>query len=593
MAEVLGAIASGVTLAALFKACVEAFDLIQASRNQEVDFKKLKLRLHIEKCRLYIWGDSMGLTDDTAHPNRIRLIDEFRFPEVVREILEVIFQLFNDSFKIRDKYGCRQATSDELLLEADQHGPISSLAASFSNFVIRASQFPNTSRTTQNIAWIIHDRKKFGKLVAEIKDLVDSLQGITSPSVPIARQSSVMRRKVANIPYTETLSLIAEVCSDDHPDIADVASTKADTLSSPSTHQRHVAAWTENVEIFQPDGEERMSPDVESLTVTELKHKVLEMYQERKEREMLAKETSSEMKSEVLTRSIEGSRNCPLSPGRSIEQTTSSDLAMTRAPDTVIWTSTPPISDPAPYTTALDPATTSDFSNPWENNSLSRPAYHSNTQATLGNPDARKVSPFEELTGTSSYNFPSLYQAQNTERIAIDTSYGKTSLYEADAMDASRGMIAFSQLSPTPHNFHGTGSMRTATDSFEFPRTSSVSSCSNSSHQGYDYYMPSASGSTGGDPTDGGSSVASDTGIWPGSSNSAYAFVHISPPKSMMGQFSSNLSGTQKKHKCKICEKRFTRPSSLQTHMYSHTGEKRKFTSVKWDHRLTRYSVCM
>ncbi|KAF2863360.1 hypothetical protein K470DRAFT_207468, partial [Piedraia hortae CBS 480.64] len=29
-----------------------------------------------------------------------------------------------------------------------------------------------------------------------------------------------------------------------------------------------------------------------------------------------------------------------------------------------------------------------------------------------------------------------------------------------------------------------------------------------------------------------------------------------------------------KKHKCKVCEKRFTRPSSLQTHMYSHTGEK-------------------
>ena len=32
----------------------------------------------------------------------------------------------------------------------------------------------------------------------------------------------------------------------------------------------------------------------------------------------------------------------------------------------------------------------------------------------------------------------------------------------------------------------------------------------------------------------------------------------------------------EKKHKCKICDKCFTRPGSLQTHMYSHTGEKRK-----------------
>ncbi|KAH7072600.1 hypothetical protein BKA63DRAFT_384165, partial [Paraphoma chrysanthemicola] len=48
-----------------------------------------------------------------------------------------------------------------------------------------------------------------------------------------------------------------------------------------------------------------------------------------------------------------------------------------------------------------------------------------------------------------------------------------------------------------------------------------------------------------------------------------------SAPQSIMSQFSSKVSSSsQKKHKCKVCDKRFTRPSSLQTHMYSHTGEK-------------------
>ncbi|RSM08745.1 hypothetical protein CEP52_004491 [Fusarium oligoseptatum] len=48
-----------------------------------------------------------------------------------------------------------------------------------------------------------------------------------------------------------------------------------------------------------------------------------------------------------------------------------------------------------------------------------------------------------------------------------------------------------------------------------------------------------------------------------------------SAPEYAMGQFSSKVSpSTQKKHKCKLCDKRFTRPSSLQTHMYSHTEEK-------------------
>jgi hypothetical protein len=137
MAELLGAIASGITLAALFKACIEAFDLIQTSRHQEVDLKKLKLRLNIEKCRLYIWGEFMGLTD-TADAAEERLIDKFRFPEVVREILEVVFQLFHDSHKIRDKYGCRSATFEDGVVDVDQAGPISSLAATFSDFTIRS-----------------------------------------------------------------------------------------------------------------------------------------------------------------------------------------------------------------------------------------------------------------------------------------------------------------------------------------------------------------------------------------------------------------------------------------------------------------------
>ncbi|KAL2053864.1 hypothetical protein ABVK25_005793 [Lepraria finkii] len=41
-----------------------------------------------------------------------------------------------------------------------------------------------------------------------------------------------------------------------------------------------------------------------------------------------------------------------------------------------------------------------------------------------------------------------------------------------------------------------------------------------------------------------------------------------------MDRFNSKvLSSTQKKRKCKICDKRFICPSSLKAHMYSHTGE--------------------
>jgi len=98
----------------------------------------------------------------------------------------------------------------------------------------------------------------------------------------------------------------------------------------------------------------------------------------------------------------------------------------------------------------------------------------------------------------------------------------------SEALDASRGMISLSQsdITPTPRNISASESVDM--NHRTLPRPSTL--------------------------------IGNGT---------------LPAPQSMMGQFSSKVSSSsQKKHKCKVCDKRFTRPSSLQTHMYSHTGEK-------------------
>jgi Zinc finger, C2H2 type len=151
-------------------------------------------------------------------------------------------------------------------------------------------------------------------------------------------------------------------------------------------------------------------------------------------------------------------------------------------------------------------------------------------------------------------------------------------------LDASRGMLALSHQNLqdlTPRNIFEARAQRGSTDSYGFPATSAHSSISNESGRGYPYYASSVNGSVADSATDY-SSAASDAGYdtmasrtLPRPSQLIGASLGPPAPQSMMGQFSSKLSAnTQKKHKCKICDKRFTRPSSLQTHMYSHTGEK-------------------
>lgn len=146
----------------------------------------------------------------------------------------------------------------------------------------------------------------------------------------------------------------------------------------------------------------------------------------------------------------------------------------------------------------------------------------------------------------------------------------------SDALDASRGMVAMSQSDITPRNIYGAASSaRPSTDAYGFPSGHSSHSSISSASTYPTYYNSSVSDASVGDYSSANEDMPNSRtlprphGLQNGSMPPA--------PQSMMNQFSSKVSSSsQKKHKCKICDKRFTRPSSLQTHMYSHTGEKRK-----------------
>lgn len=149
----------------------------------------------------------------------------------------------------------------------------------------------------------------------------------------------------------------------------------------------------------------------------------------------------------------------------------------------------------------------------------------------------------------------------------------------SEQVDASRGMLAMSQ-DITPRNVYGFQNSRTASqDGYGFPTSVHSHHSSISSASTYpSYYNGSYAGSVDGSSvTDYGSSAEDILGARTLPAPGQLVGAFPPEPSSMMGQFNSKASPvTQKKHKCKLCEKRFTRPSSLATHMYSHTGEKRK-----------------
>lgn len=173
-------------------------------------------------------------------------------------------------------------------------------------------------------------------------------------------------------------------------------------------------------------------------------------------------------------------------------------------------------------------------------------------------------------------------QAPQTSLINLNTRYNTASEAErqsfSDALDASRGMVAMSQSDITPRNIYGNpASSRSSLDSYGFPSAHSSHSSISSASTHPTYYGSSASEASYGDYSSASESVDMPTSRTLPRPNALIGGNMPPAPQSMMGQFNSKVSSSsQKKHKCKICDKRFTRPSSLQTHMYSHTGEKRE-----------------
>ncbi|KAL2278776.1 hypothetical protein FJTKL_14224 [Diaporthe vaccinii] len=144
-----------------------------------------------------------------------------------------------------------------------------------------------------------------------------------------------------------------------------------------------------------------------------------------------------------------------------------------------------------------------------------------------------------------------------------------------DAIEASHGMLSMkfdtsNQETPRAGVYNNRG--RASGDSYGFPSAHSTSSSVSST--GFSPYYGSVDGSVS-DYSTAGSDIESVGGSRTLPRPQGLMPNQPPAPQSMMGQFSSKVSSsTQKKHKCKVCDKRFTRPSSLQTHMYSHTGEK-------------------
>ena len=302
--EIVGTVASAVTLAALFKLCIEAFDMIRAAQNQALDLKKLNLKLNIEKCRLYTWGEAMGFTSTMAEES-LEALELYPHADLIQETLNFILSMFKDSQKLKDKYGCmimENLGPMKPITGGQQMSVLQQLNASFNNFKIKPSVRTRGSSLAKKTYWVIHDRKKFEVLISEAKSLVDGLQNITKDVLSRTAQQDAMSSRIRTIPDVRTLDWVSEVCEVDYPAFSDAASLRADTISDPSNFHRDIQDWKNTVALDADNDSDASSVEtaiagLEDLTVTELKHKLSSYLLRAKDDRLRAKTSEEESQS--------------------------------------------------------------------------------------------------------------------------------------------------------------------------------------------------------------------------------------------------------------------------------------------------------
>ncbi|ERF70978.1 hypothetical protein EPUS_09083 [Endocarpon pusillum Z07020] len=238
-----------VALASLFSLCVQCFDLINVASNLGTDYEILLVKLSIEKRRLMIWGEAVGIL--RPDEDRDLLLDDPETHALVERVLMNIQKLFHDADALRSKYGLEKASEKPAIQTATVEGSIICTSvfenSSFVQFQKRVSGYHQKAGLMSKTRWAIRDNGKFSKLITNLKDLVDGLDQITTSARTSILKGRLVRQETESIPDLRTLKIIEENCSDaDWKSYASAASEYLNTLGSMHPSKRkYIHEWME------------------------------------------------------------------------------------------------------------------------------------------------------------------------------------------------------------------------------------------------------------------------------------------------------------------------------------------------------------
>jgi len=205
------AIGLTIGIASLFSTCIDCFEIFQAVKDYDEYVDIILVKLDLEKTRLLIWGDGVGIMKRAGDGRAPELDDDSKAPTVQR-CLERIKSLLSTFDTFQAEYGLRR--SDPTLTQKSAVAQLLS-SSSLAMFKLTARRFwvrnkASPSSILPKIKWAIHEKEKFEGLINHLKDFIDGLNEI----VPIQRemQDQIIQEDISAIIDVSQLRLIEAAC---------------------------------------------------------------------------------------------------------------------------------------------------------------------------------------------------------------------------------------------------------------------------------------------------------------------------------------------------------------------------------------------
>ncbi|EUC43331.1 hypothetical protein COCMIDRAFT_101084 [Bipolaris oryzae ATCC 44560] len=219
---------------ALWKTCVEVFEVVDSGRSYGIDYELLRVKLEVERIRLVTWGDMIGLDRENSTTQPDTRLQQSNVNETVMRLLGCIQHIFDNSERLQSKYGLRPSEGQTQNASIDVGVGPGILGAVFrrpyENLRRAARERQKDTALRKKALWAIHDRRKFQTMIMEIKGFNDNLESLFPGSR--LQVAEALRIDVENSDAVEELQLLQEATSEDHEVLSDIASARLEALGA-------------------------------------------------------------------------------------------------------------------------------------------------------------------------------------------------------------------------------------------------------------------------------------------------------------------------------------------------------------------------